>query len=404
MDPLTHTLVGGSLAATRLGEKTRLATASCVIGANLPDVDVLAFAWGVDAALGFRRGWTHGVLALVVLPLALAGLLRLWDRWWPPGRWPPRWWSALRRVERSRPPGEGAGDQPPRRLSPGWLVALCYLSVLTHPALDWLNNYGMRWLMPFDGRWFYGDSVFIVDPWLWLLLGTGWLVGRRRSWGLALLVGAPGALLLVRTVMRAPEFATAVALVVGALLTLLWWKPRHEIVGPRAATIGLTLGAAYIAALIAVHAMSESRVRGELAAAGFTPLDALLVAPMPANPLHWDVVFSHRETLHAGRFDWREGGLVLGGFERPVAAASDLWPRIEELGEPAGFLRWTRLPWLEEAPEEGYVYLMDARYTRSRTTGFGGTRVLLEEVDAGAVSRRERQRDSSRESGKGHLR
>ena len=25
--------------------------------------------------------------------------------------------------------------------------------------------------MPFDDRWFYGDALFIVDPWLWLVLG-----------------------------------------------------------------------------------------------------------------------------------------------------------------------------------------------------------------------------------------
>ena len=25
--------------------------------------------------------------------------------------------------------------------------------------------------MPFSDRWFYGDTLFIVDPWLWLILG-----------------------------------------------------------------------------------------------------------------------------------------------------------------------------------------------------------------------------------------
>ena len=24
--------------------------------------------------------------------------------------------------------------------------------------------------MPFDHRWFYGDAMFIIDPWLWLAL------------------------------------------------------------------------------------------------------------------------------------------------------------------------------------------------------------------------------------------
>ena len=158
MDPLTHTLVGASLAATRLGEKTRLAAPALVVGANLPDIDVFSYFRGEDFALGFRRGWTHGVLALVVLPVVLAGLLWLLDR----GR------HRLAEAE-ARP------------FHAGWLLGLCYLACLTHPSLDWLNNYGMRWLMPFRDTWFYGDSVFIMDPYLWLILGLGWVIGRRPS-------------------------------------------------------------------------------------------------------------------------------------------------------------------------------------------------------------------------------
>lgn len=56
MDPLTHTLVGANLASTRLGEKTRLAAAALIIGANLPDIDAIFYFTGQsDFALGFRR-------------------------------------------------------------------------------------------------------------------------------------------------------------------------------------------------------------------------------------------------------------------------------------------------------------------------------------------------------------
>src|SRR5688500_11317594 len=125
MDPLTHTLVGANLASTRLGEKTRLAAAALIIGANLPDVDaILYFTGHDDLALGFRRGWTHGVLALFVLPLILTALLLLYARLRP---------------------------DPERHTSARWLLLLSAIGILTHPALDWLNNYGMRWLMPFRG-------------------------------------------------------------------------------------------------------------------------------------------------------------------------------------------------------------------------------------------------------------
>ncbi|HUF17654.1 MAG TPA: metal-dependent hydrolase, partial [Thermoanaerobaculia bacterium] len=148
MDPLAHTLAGANLAATRLGDRTRLATAALVIGANAPDIDAVLYFIDGDLALGFRRGWTHGVLALLILPLILTGLLLLYDRLRP--------------------------DQE-RRADPRWLLGLSALAILTHPTLDWLNTYGMRWLMPFRPTWFYGDSVNIMDPWIWLILGGGWL-------------------------------------------------------------------------------------------------------------------------------------------------------------------------------------------------------------------------------------
>ena len=147
MDPLTHTLVGASLAETRVG-RVGLGTATCVIGANLPDIDAATYLLGADLALGFRRGWTHGVLAMAVLPPLLAWVMDQVDR-----------------VRCGRTPAA-------RPVRFGRLVVLAYIAVLSHPALDWLNTYGTRLLMPFDGRWFYGDALFIVDPWVWLLLGT----------------------------------------------------------------------------------------------------------------------------------------------------------------------------------------------------------------------------------------
>ena len=52
--------------------------------------------------------------------------------------------------------------------NPAALLALSYAGLLSHMFLDFLNSYGIRLLMPFSGRWFYGDSVFIIDP------GCGW--------------------------------------------------------------------------------------------------------------------------------------------------------------------------------------------------------------------------------------
>ena len=39
-----------------------------MIGANLPDVDVLVFTTAIPA-VSFRRGWTHGVVGQALLPV-----------------------------------------------------------------------------------------------------------------------------------------------------------------------------------------------------------------------------------------------------------------------------------------------------------------------------------------------
>ena len=77
MDNLCHTLVGAALAQSGLKRRTPLATATLLVAANLPDADVISLAWGSTAGLGFRRGWTHGALALALWPFLLAAAMLL---------------------------------------------------------------------------------------------------------------------------------------------------------------------------------------------------------------------------------------------------------------------------------------------------------------------------------------
>ena len=154
MDNLCHTLAGAVLAEAGLRRRTPLAVPTALIGANLPDLDALAYLRDPVFALGVRRGWTHGVLAMLVLPVLLAALMFGWDRL-----------VRRRRDDRADPMG---------------LLTVAAVAVLSHPLLDLLNTYGVRLLMPFSGHWFHGDALFIVDPWLWLLFGMGTALAIRR--------------------------------------------------------------------------------------------------------------------------------------------------------------------------------------------------------------------------------
>ena len=232
---------------------TPLATATLLLGANAPDIDVASAFGAPFETLAFRRGWTHGVLALIVLPFFVAALVLLWDR-------------VVRRQEYPA--------APPARVRP--ILGLAALAVLTHPALDWLNNYGLRWLMPFDGRWFYGDAVFVIDPWIWL--GFGGVAFLAYSHRLPSLIGGSVFWLLASTVVLMTPgvpIAARVLWLIGVAAVLAIRVFRRAADGrniERSARIVIGCIVVYIGAMVAADVAERSLVRTELAARGFTDI------------------------------------------------------------------------------------------------------------------------------------
>jgi inner membrane protein len=207
MDNVCHTLVGAACGAAGLNRRTRFGAAALMISANLPDVDVMVFVTNTPW-IEFRRGWTHGIVAQLLLPVALTAACWLFDRF-------KRW----RGVE-----GE-------RAFHAGWLLALSYVGVYSHVFLDFLNNYGVRLATPFSWRWFYGDAVFIIDPLLWLVLAAGlWLTGSQgrplparaalacaTGYVLLMLISAQAARGTVQEIWRESRGSEARALMVGPM-------------------------------------------------------------------------------------------------------------------------------------------------------------------------------------------
>ena len=399
MDPLAHTLVGAALAETPLhrlrddhlpGDDGRpgrvpLGTATLLLGANLPDVDFVLYFVGPDVALAHRRGWTHGVLALAILPLVLTAAVLAWDRW------------VRRRRGPSRPPAPA-----------GTILGLAYLAALTHPLLDWLNTYGIRLLMPFDGRWFYGDSLFIIDVWLWLVLGGAVFLARRPR-GRELWLWLSLAALTSLIVLGAPDVAGVdptlprslwVVGLVTVVVLRLWDRPPPQL-RRRLASFALAALGLYVTVSVGSTFVARGRVLDELADRGLPvgePSRDLMVGPLPYDPFVRDVVARvdgspGEDSYRTGRFHWLPTPRLELTQEIPrvsITSGPSAPPADEALAAAQtascirGFLIWVRFPYAEiESPEEPSettrVYLMDARYARARTTGFGGAVV---EVDA----------------------
>jgi inner membrane protein len=288
-----------------------------LIGANLPDIDVLASLDGPGADLAFRRGWTHGIPAIIVLPFLLTGAVVLFDR-------------MVRRLGRATLPST---------VIPRQVLLLAGVSVLTHPILDSLNTYGVRWLMPFSPRWFYGDTLFIVDPWLWIVLGVGFVASGARR--------------------RHRRFGE---------------KPSR----PANAALGLMGG--YIIVMAVTGWMARRIVTHELTTLTGERIEALMVGPAPLSPMVRSVVAAQGRVYRTAEFRWLGRPHLdrssIGTYPRgmpadPAAARAGQ----TELGRR--FLSWARFPVfeLEAAPGGGtLVHMIDLRYAR-RPVGFGAVTI-----------------------------
>lgn len=330
MDPLAHTLVGAALAEAGLKRLSRYATATLLIGANLPDIDVIANLWGHDTALYFRRGWSHGIIAFIVLPILLATVMWLWHRW----------------------RGQSSSETPRFRL--GAVIALSFLAVLSHPLLDWLNTYGVRLLMPFDDRWFYGDTLFIVDPWLWLLAAAGVVLARSGNYPAIvgwILLAAVATILILSTSF----IPFAVKLIwFGALaaIVVLRWQKRSQ---ARNQTIARASAATLIIYVCSVYGMA--RTAESIAAVGFAaPLEAQS-NPVPGVP------FSHRVVLV---YDTVYRVIAANGevYEIPREKPDRIVQAALESDSIRGFVNWMRFPYwkVEETPNSWIVRFWDLRY------------------------------------------
>ena len=359
MDPLTHSLLGAALAKTPPVRKIPLAAPTLILAANLPDVDVLSYFAGSDAGLGFRRGWTHGPLGLALLPLVLTAVIVLVSR---------------RLSSRQR----GAKAPAPA------ILLLAYLGALTHPVLDWLNTYGVRILMPFDHRWFYGDTLFIVDPWIWIVLGTAVFLGHAmtRRWVLGWSVAAALATAMIVVVLPA-DLTVAKVVWTGSLAAVALIAAHRgsrvrleRVAAPAALTLFLIYG-------LSMHGSSRLARRSVLRHLGMeaTSVESVMVGPLPLTPFRKEVVIATESSYRLARFDWLARPRVeLLEVSRPRNVESPVIDAARSSPCVRGFVGWARFPVFEvDESEAGFeVQLIDLRYSRERTRGFGGTSVQLD--------------------------
>jgi inner membrane protein len=290
VDNLTHSLVGAVMGRMGLKRLSPRAMPALIIAANLPDIDsFVAGAVGCEP-IAVHRGFTHGIGGLVTLPFLAVAIIWLW--------------------EKLRPGKEG-----PLKL--GGLLLACFLGVLSHPLLDLMNTYGTRVLEPFSHRWFYADTLFIVDPWIWLML----ILGLEMSW---------------RAERLGRDWRRPAA---WAFTAMLFYIALNDAISVRAVAVTRPL----------VEQVAPSR----MIVAGEVPLEFWKRKMIwRGDEVGGSGTYNLLDGLNHAWLDPRITPLRLDDPRLPAAAARDRHVRA--------FLYWSRMPMIYV--QDGHAYLTDQRF------------------------------------------
>lgn len=152
MDNLTHSLIGVATACVFPAKRPAFKKAlllTAVVGNNIPDIDIVLNLWGRLEGLVHHRGYTHSIGSIPVLGVASAWIGK----------------AILTKLSHKNSIPEGFS-----KFENNILVLCGMLSVVLHIFADSWNSYGVHPFSPFYNGWFYGDSIFIVEPLLMLAL------------------------------------------------------------------------------------------------------------------------------------------------------------------------------------------------------------------------------------------
>ena len=264
MDNLTHSLVGAALAELTLPPDAPRATrrtffVAGIIAANLPDAD-LVYTRITAAPVGYllhHRGHTHTIAGIALLGAAIAAVCALPAIRASIGAWRNRFWL------------------------------LVTLALVSHLVLDFWNSYGVHPFWPISSRWFYGDAVYILEPWLWALLGAAATLNARSSVGRMLIAGFVAVLLALGTWMRVvPVPALALLLVVTACFVLLARRSTAR----RRSGVALAMCAVYVVGVFGLREVARGAAAASPASSPYPRQIDLVLSAGPANPLCWNVL------------------------------------------------------------------------------------------------------------------
>jgi inner membrane protein len=363
MDNLTHSLVGLAAAKAGLERLSPMATTVCVLAANAPDADILTTLGGRWFYLHHHRGITHSIVGTLALALLIPVLFYLGD-------------LVIARIRKRQM----------RVKFRGLLICSLILSA-SHPLMDWTNNYGLRPLLPWNSNWFYGDLVFIVDPWIWLLVGgaafllASKFVWQKIAWG-ALALILTGLVLFARLESAGLSHPNVLRVLwIVALFTLIftrWATPLVKRWGNSIAIAALALVIVYWGGLALAHrsALAQAEtVAQQLSLQNNEQLGRVAAMPVLADPTRWQCIAETDRSVY--RFIVSLTGGEAGAakrFVKPQESDAGAVAKASQDERSRVFLDWARFPAMQvegDCVSGLLVEFADLRYTDPNPSGRG---------------------------------
>jgi inner membrane protein len=299
-------------------------------------------------------------------------------------------WGALRWLKRKK-----------KKLSEWDKKAIWSLALggpVLHLAMDGMNNYGIHPLWPLWGGWVFGDTLFIIEPLLWLaLFPVVYFSTNRRAfrWAAETILVA-----LFTAVWILPITRWYSALAIGLFGVAMWLATRKA--KPRLRADLCSIVAISVLLVFTVCGAYARRVvhAANLELHPTAELHDVVLTPFPSNPFCWNIVTvetfaeGSRYRLRRGRFSpwprWvaaaqcprfpTQGATALltpvpdlWGAEfdwegQYVAAVGDLQDYVDYSCTWAAFLKFSRAPFLQEEGQS--IWAGDLRFDYGPDLGF----------------------------------
>jgi inner membrane protein len=238
--------------------------------------------------------------------------------------------------------------------------------------MDTANSYGTHLFYPFSHRWVYGDAVFVLEPWLWVILGTGLALNSRRYWRAlpALLAIAPLAAVHALGLLQSRVVVAMLAMVaLIAIATRAWDRPR------RAAAM-LAVAATIFVLMPAVSRVAKAEARRTVLAMEPGEIVDIVSDANPGVPWCWSVLTVQKTSRGrrgrrgnvsaAEELVARKGTLSLLPAVWPAASCASAevmkarWGTGDGVDEASGAIVWHRR-WRIDVDELRALYAANCR-------------------------------------------